>query len=159
MTNDEKITHKLTFFMLYNIYSTIHFAIQNNYTTFAGVNSKDMKNTMLLMALCAMFAVLMSSCESKSFNDIAGRTYEYQQTSNKKIIYNFPNDYKVYYSIEYQQGNITDIHYDQFYYTYKNKKITIYYNEKYSSVLTTGKYFGTYITLDIETEPLYLRIK
>ena len=75
MTNDEKITHKLTFFMLYNIYSTIYFAIPNNHTIFARVNSMDMKKTMLLLALCAMFAVLMSSCESKSFNDIAGRTY------------------------------------------------------------------------------------
>lgn len=49
--------------MFYNIYLRFRFASPNNYTTFAGVNSKDMKKTMLLLALCAMIVGCENSGE------------------------------------------------------------------------------------------------
>ena len=84
--------------MFYNTYSPFRFANPDNYTTFAGVNSKDMKKTMLLLALCAMFVGCEDSIEDhqplnpKTWSPV-GHSYEsidesdYGRYLGKEIIF------------------------------------------------------------------------
>lgn len=85
--------------MFYNMYSTFHFVSSDIYTTFAGVNSIDMKKTMLLLALCAL---VFSACEPnqpKHPNNWSpqGRMYVCERTAINPITF----EEKLYFGVLY----------------------------------------------------------
>ena len=79
------------FFMFYNIYLRFRFANQNIYTTFAGVNSKDMKKTMLLLALCAMLVGCEDNISDNAIS-VSGNKYEKVYSEDEIWLLSFTTD-------------------------------------------------------------------
>ena len=133
--------------MFYNMYLSFHFANPNIYTTFAGVNPRDMKKTMLLLALCAMFV----GCEDKNgvaYSDypIAGKSYKTEGVGSYYDIYVFAINGTCKadgYIDDRFIGSISD-----YWYWMEGDSIFIDVEPKRNFKYKRGCYHTTYITID-----------
>lgn len=112
-----------------------------------------MKKFIVLFS-CLIMALSFSSCESKiEDNPLTGNSFtcDYGLSSSRYYTYYYFGE-----KIGYKRSKLGDSDYSvDFYYTYDNGTIRMYKDKKKEKLWKSGKYHGSYITINGEDDIYY----
>lgn len=104
-----------------------------------------MKKSIIFALLSVLF---LASCEKRVENELAGHRFECRYGSFMTSSYSFSEfDYTGFYSATTSQTIIID-----FYYTFSNNIIKMYYDKEKTDLMATAEYRGDCIIVDGEEE-------